>query len=175
MDILRSFIFVLAIPLAGCATRQNSYAVPVVPLPTQFKQVMPAPATLESHNNGDKPKTKPEALAEAQLAEWWRMLGSPELNALVDRALANNADLRIATLRIIQAKARADQANADERPVITAPYQAKAEAPENGIGSVAPGETIKSRRTYQLSLRGDWRADLWGERSSLAEAADMQL
>jgi len=136
---------------------------------------MPAPATLESHNNGDKPKTKPEALAEAQLAEWWRMLGSPELNALVDRALANNADLRIATLRIIQAQARANQAGADERPVITAPYQARAEAPENGIGSVAPGETLKSRRTYQLSLRGDWRLDLWGERSSLTESTNMQL
>jgi len=175
-EIVRTFILLLAIAIVtGCATPRERYAVPVVPLPTQYKQATPTPAAIESPQGAAIPKTKPEALADAQLAEWWRMLGSMELNALVDRAIANNADLRIATLRIVQAKARADQANADERPVITAPYQAKAEAPENGIGSVAPGETIKSRRTYQLSLRGDWRADLWGERSSLAEAADMQL
>lgn len=173
---MRTFAILLAVGVVtGCATPRDRYAMPVVPVPTQFKQAAPTPAPIEAPKGAAAPKTKPEALAEAQLAEWWRMLGSPELNALVDRALANNADLRIATLRIVQAKARADQADADERPVITAPYQAKAEAPENGIGSRAPGETIKSRRTYQLSLRGDWRADLWGERSSLAESADMQL
>lgn len=172
---MRSFTLLLAIAvITGCATPRDRYATPVVPLPTQFKQAMPTPTAIEAPRDTE-PASKPVALAEAQLAEWWRLLGSPELNALIDRALANNADLRIATLRIVQAKARADQAGADERPTITAPYQAKAEAPESGIGSLAPGATSKSRRTYQLSLRGDWRADLWGERSSLTESADMQL
>lgn len=175
-ETVRSFTLLLAAAvMTGCATPRDRYVMPVVPLPTQFKQAMPTPAAIETPRGAAEPQSKPEALAEAQLAEWWRLLGSPELNALVDRALANNADLRIATLRIVQAKARADQASADERPTITAPYQAKAEAPENGIGSLAPGETSKSRRTYQLSLRGDWRADLWGERSALTESADMQL
>lgn len=173
---MRSFTLLLAVVvITGCATPRDRYAMPVVPLPKQFKQATPTPASIEAPRTAIEPQSKPEALAEAQLAEWWRLLGSPELNALVDRALANNADLRIATLRIVQAKARADQAGADERPTITAPYQAKAEAPENGIGSLLPGETSKSRRTYQLSLRGDWRADLWGERSALTESADMQL
>lgn len=173
---MRPFTLLLAVAVVtGCATPRERYAMPVVPLPTQFKQATPTPAAIEAPTGTAAVKTPPQALDEAQLAEWWRLLGSPELNALVDRALANNADLRIATLRIVQAKARADQAGADERPVITAPYQAKAEAPENGIGSLAPGETRKSRRTYQLSLRGDWRADLWGERSALTESADMQL
>lgn len=170
-----STLLIAAIVATGCAAPRDRRATPVVPLPTQFKQTTPTPAAMEAPRSTAEPRDKPLALAETQLAEWWRLLGSPELNALVDRALANNADLRIATLRIAQAKARADQASADERPTLTAPYQAKAEAPENGIGSLAPGESRKSRRTYQLSLRGDWRADLWGERSSLAESADMQL
>ncbi|MDO8931817.1 MAG: efflux transporter outer membrane subunit [Rhodocyclaceae bacterium] len=175
---MRAFtLFLLLVVLTGCAnTKRDRYTTPVVPLPNQYKLAAPAPAAMESRKGGGESKTKPEALAEAQLAEWWRMLGSPELNALVDRALANNADLRIATLRIVQAKARADQASADQRPVVTAPYQAKIEGPEFGIGSLVPGETIdRTRRTYQLSLRADWRADLWGERSSATESADMQL
>ncbi len=116
-----------------------------------------------------------ESLVGKNLSEWWRLMSNPELDALIDRAIANNTDLRIATLRIVQALTRADQAGANRWPTLSIPYQAKGESPKDGIGSVQAGQTRETLHTYQISLRADWRVDLWGERSALAESAQMQL
>lgn len=176
MNRLRPLTIGIAIVMtAGCAAKRDRYEVPAIPVPAQFKRNLSPPAARAPERQANEEAAKPEALAEAQLAQWWRILASRELDALVDRAIANNADLRIATLRIVQAKARADQAVADELPVVSAPFQAKAEAPKDGVGSVPPGGDVESRRTYQLSLRGDWRADIWGERRAMAESAELQL
>lgn len=167
----------------GCATTKRAhYDVPPVPVPAQFKQAAAVRAELEPKPGATKedagsatPQTRAEPLVGALLAEWWRVLTNPELDALIDRVIANNNDLRIASLRIVQAKARADQAVADQWPTLSVPYEAKGEGPKNGIGSVQPGGKIDTLHTYQLSLRADWRVDLWGERSALAESSRMQL
>lgn len=163
-----------ALFLSGCAVKRDRYDVPSVRLPERYSK---APAVVAAANT-EIPSTAaplPAAPLSGALAEWWRLLGSAELDGLMDRALANNPDLRIAALRMAQSRARLYQAGADKLPVISLPAQAKAEAPESGIGSVRPGGEIKSRRTYQVSLRGDWRADIWGERDAMYESAEMQL
>jgi len=160
--------------LAGCAAKRDRYDVPAIPLPERYAKVAPDAAVTDSANNGAA-LSKPSLALSGVLAEWWRLLGSAELDSLMDRALANNPDLRIAALRMSQTQARLYQAGADKVPVIALPAQAKIEAPENGIGSVRPGGEINSRRTYQVSLRGDWRPDIWGERSAMYESAEMQL
>lgn len=163
----------------GCASKRGRNDVPAVPIPTQFKQVAVVPSELEARPPGSTEaaplQTRLEPLVGALMAEWWRVLSNPELNALVDRVIANNTDLRIATLRIVQSKARADQAIADRLPTVSAPFEARGEGPKAGIGSVAPGGRLDSQHTYQLSLRTDWRVDLWGERSALAESSRLQL
>jgi multidrug efflux system outer membrane protein len=162
--------------LAGCAIKRDHYDVPVAPLPSQFQKSVLFP----------KAKQAPEAkestvsanpVSEADLDEWWRSLGSAELNALVDQALANNMDLRIAMLRLAQSQARAKQAEADQYPVLTAPLEARHDSPPNGVNSatISSPSKIDHREYYQASLRGDWRVDLWGELSSLAESAEMRL
>lgn len=164
--------------LTGCAAKRDHYNVPVVPLPERYSK---APTVTDATNYTKdailpaSPASSPSFALSGVLAEWWRLLGNAELDGLVDRALASNPDLRIAALRLAQSKARMDQAGADKVPVITMPAQAKVEAPYNGIGSVAPGGEIHSRRSYQVSLRGDWRPDIWGERSALYESAELQL
>ncbi|MCK2095689.1 efflux transporter outer membrane subunit [Thauera aromatica] len=161
--------------LSGCAIKRPTYDVPPVPVPAHFKQLADPvlPQVPRERSEGERPAAG--GLMQAQLAEWWRGLSSTELNALVDRAIANNADLRIASLRIAQAKARADQAAADELPVLTLPYRALQESPRGGVASVHEGGTPESRRVYQLGLRADWRVDLWGERQALTESAELQL
>ena len=168
--------------LAGCAGyagKRDGYVVPEVPVPTQFRQQARAPAAEPAPLAPEAPLE--DALGSSinfvddMLSEWWRVLGSKELDALMDRTIANNADLRIATLRIAQAKARSEQAGADELPAITAPFEARTSAPAGGPGSGAPGQEITSRRLYQGSLRADWRLDVWGERLALTESAQMQL
>lgn len=177
--ILRPLCVSLALmSLAGCAVKRAQYDLPSVPLTGSFKQVDATVAPIE----GDAavadagPRTVDgEVLTESQLGEWWRLLNASELEQLVDRVLANNHDLRIATSRIAQARARMEQAVADELPTVSLPYQAKIEAPLQGIGRRIPGTPLESRQTYQIGPRIDWRVDLWGERNALAESADLQL
>ena len=167
---------IAALICAGCVTHPVREPVPAIPVPNQFKLAKAMRAELEPGGAGKaSAPAGAKALAGAELAAWWRTLANTELDALVDRAIANNTDLRISTLRIAQSKARADQADADRYPTISLPYQAKGEGPAGGIGSLAPGESSKTRHTYQLSLRADWRVDLWGENSALAESAQMKL
>ena len=44
-------------------------------------------------------------MAEAAPPAWWRAFGDPELDALIDRALAANLDLRAALDRVREARA----------------------------------------------------------------------
>lgn len=161
--------------LFGCAIKRPTYDVPPVPVPAHFKQLADPVLPQAQQELSEEERPAAGGLVQAQLAEWWRGLSSTELDALVDRAIANNADLRIASLRIAQAKARADQAAADELPVLTLPYRALQESPRGGVASVQEGGTPESRRVYQLGLRADWRVDLWGERQALTESAELQL
>jgi len=176
--------------LAGCATKRDNYNVPVLDLPKQYAK---APTVADAANSAPttadilKPKnvtthSPASSLTQASssplnsaLAEWWRLLGSRELDGLMDRALSNNPDLRIAALRIAQSKARLDQTGADKAPTISVPVQVKNEYPESGIGRGNPNGNNKSRTTHQISIRGDWRPDIWGEAYSLYEAAELQL
>jgi len=163
--------------LTGCAVKRDRYDVPMVALPERYTK---APAVTDmTHSNKPVAATvsspEPSFALSGVLAEWWRLMGSSELDALMDRALANNPDLRIAAWRIAQSQARLDQAGADKVPVITLPVQASNTGPSGGVGTVAPGGQVQSRRIYQASLRGDWRPDIWGERSAMFESAELQL
>jgi multidrug efflux system outer membrane protein len=155
----------LVLILGGCAIKRAHYDVPDIPLPSQFAAPQP-----ENSLSGDE-----AAPLDNVLPKWWRLLGNQELDALVDRALANNLDLRIATSRIAQARARSEQVGADRFPSISIPLQVRSEAPEGGIGTVAEGGKIITRHTYQAAVRADWRPDLWGEVQSEYESSDLQL
>lgn len=170
-------VALLLLLLTGCAVKRDRYDVPMVPLPERYTK---APAVAEVTPSGKGavdpvPAVAPSFALSGVLAEWWRLMGSSELDALMDRALANNPDLRIAAWRIAQSQARLDQAGADKVPVVTLPAQASNTGPYGGVGTVAPGGSRQSRRTYQVSLRGDWRPDIWGERSAMFESAELQL
>lgn len=176
-QLLRGMAFALLccfFVLAGCATKRDVYNVPVVPLPERFEK-MPTVTDAADSKNDVVVAPKPALALNEALEKWWHLLGSRELNDLMDRVLANNPDLRVATLRIAQTKARLEQAGADKLPVISLPLQINPSAPEFGIGSVAPGDPIRTRTTYQAGLQGSWRPDVWGERAALYESAELQL
>jgi NodT family efflux transporter outer membrane factor (OMF) lipoprotein len=151
--------------LSACATKRAQYATPDVTLPASFR---------DTAKIADDPLRRVSPLKNV-LPDWWRLLGNPELNELVDRALANNHDLRIAGHRIAQAQARIEQARADQLPVISLPYSANIAAPAEGVGLLPAGGEFASKRTYQASVRADWRPDLWGEVQAMYESSELQL
>ena len=99
-------------------------------------------------------------------AGWWNQYGSDELNRLVDRALAHNADLRIATLQVAQAKIRAEQARAGRLPSLSAPLKAVAQS---------QGTSTDSQQNSQLALAASFKLDVWGEQRALVDSDDIQL
>lgn len=155
--------------LAGCTATPTRQEMPRVPLPTQFRQqVDPAPA-----DAGTKGATPAAQLDPRQLREWWKQLGDPQLDALVDRTLANNTDLHIATARIEQAAAHAHQADALRAPVVGLSYDAIAQKPDTY--TVGTPNTAGTSTYHVLQLSTSLDLDLWGARKSAAESAELQL
>jgi multidrug efflux system outer membrane protein len=151
--------------LSACMTKRSHYDTPEVPLPASLRNTAKV---------AEDPLRKVSPL-KSVLPDWWRLLGNPELNELVDRALANNHELRIATNRITQASRRVEQARADQLPAFSLPYSAATNAPTEGVGLLPTGGEFTSRRTYQASVRAEWRPDLWGEVKAIYETAELQL
>src|SRR5579864_6843667 len=81
---------VIAGALAGCAVGPD-YFTPDAAIPVNF--VTP-PAGKEPASGGASP----------ELWQWWRTLHDAKLNNLIDRAIANNLDLKIALDRLQQAR-----------------------------------------------------------------------
>jgi multidrug efflux system outer membrane protein len=144
--------FALAGLLAGCESTGPKLDGVTIPIPAVYRN-----ATASG---------EPEPGVRAIHADWWTQYGSEELNRLVDRTLAHNADLRVATLQIAQAKIRADQAGAGRLPSITAPVRAVVQG---------QGTTTDSQQNSQASLAGTFRLDVWGEQRALVDSAEMQL
>ncbi len=81
---------VFAGALAGCAVGPE-YFTPDAALPATF---LATPAGKEPSSGGASP----------DLWQWWRTLRDPQLNDLIDRAMQNNLDLKIALDRLQQAR-----------------------------------------------------------------------
>jgi len=176
MNCLQSLVFIplFASLLIGCAAKRDHYDVPAIALPDQYSAVRTVGDSAKKPPTPSLASTLASPFSTA-LAEWWRLLGSEELNALMDRALANNPDLRIATLRIAQSKARLDQSGSGKFPTLSMPIQMNTTYPEFGVSRGNPSGNNSARPTNQLSLKGDWHPDIWGETASMYESADLQL
>lgn len=138
--------------LSACESTGPKVDASTFPLPPAYRNAM-APA-------------EAAPMASAVRANWWTQYGSEELNRLVDRALAHNADLRVATLQVAQTKIRADQARAGRLPSLSAPVRAVVQS---------QGSNTDSQNNSQVTLAGAFRLDVWGEQRALVDSADMQL
>ncbi|HEY3849363.1 MAG TPA: efflux transporter outer membrane subunit [Steroidobacteraceae bacterium] len=84
--------------LAACAVGPN-YRTPVSKLPQAYS-ASAGPAKSASGTSSQAPGRAPSV----DLADWWRSIGDPELNSLVDRAVKSNFDVEIALTRLQQAR-----------------------------------------------------------------------
>ncbi|HEX4054889.1 MAG TPA: efflux transporter outer membrane subunit [Tepidisphaeraceae bacterium] len=72
---------------------------------------------------GDTPATQPASSVSsnsANMVRWWRSFNDPELDSLVNRAEANNLDLRSAESRLLQARAQRGVVGSELWPQINA-------------------------------------------------------
>ena len=114
--------------------------------------------------------------APPPVERWWAAFASPELDALVQEALASNRDLGVSVARLRAAESSARIAAGARRP--TAGLEADARRQKQiFVGLPVPGaDVLESLSTsYGVSLALDWELDLWGRLAAEARAAQGEL
>ncbi len=96
--------------------------------------------------------------------KWWRAFKDNGLNNLIDQALTNNFDLRVAWDRLAQAQAVAEQRNASLWP------QANLTAEIGRTRQEASG-VVNYRSLYSIGVAASYEVDLWSELRSSQRAA----
>ncbi len=147
----RVFALLVTATLAGCAMGPN-YRRPAVATPDQFYGASAAPTAASI---ADQP--------------WWEVFRDPALRALIDEALRNGYDARIAAARVEEARARYGIAGAARYPAIG--YSAGAERGHTSQYAT-PSDVTGSLIVANVSV--SWEADLWGRIRRLNEAARAQ-
>ncbi|PKN07172.1 MAG: multidrug transporter [Deltaproteobacteria bacterium HGW-Deltaproteobacteria-8] len=145
--------FVLAAPLAGCSMAPK-YERPQPQLPLGW-------------TSGVSDQTP--AQANATLADWRQVIVDEPMKRVVELALANNRDLRVAALKIEKTQAQYRIARADLLPKINATAGANmSRTPGTLTGTGFPATT----RAYSVGLGfSSFELDLFGRIQSLKDAA----
>ena len=104
---------------------------------------------------------------------WWKAYHDPQLDRLVDQALANNPTLAQALARVREAQAMADVAHAGLLPSVTYDFQDTRQRFSNN-DIVPPPFAGGVYWRGQEGLNLNWDLDFWGRQSSLLKQARSQ-
>ena len=141
----------IALLVAGCASMAPPYAVPALPVAAAYA--------------GDATQKG----ASAASVGWRDYFTEPQLQALIERALEHNRDLRSAVLRVEEARASYGIQRSERFPAIGA--QAGVDRSRTPADLSPTGKTlIGSQYQVGLGLAG-WEIDFWGRVRSLQDAA----
>ncbi len=103
-------------------------------------------------------------------ARWWTEFKDPQLDALIERALAESPNLAAARARIERANAGAEAAGAADKPVIGAGVDITRQLyTENGIYPPPLGGTWRTMGNLQIGISYDW--DFFGKNKAELAAA----
>jgi multidrug efflux system outer membrane protein len=114
------------------------------------------------------------AAQQASFADlpWWEVFKDERLKQLIQTALANNYDLRVAVTRVEQARQLALQARAQYFPFLT--YSAGSGYGKNEFVGTVSGNGGKEQGSFLSLLSVAWEADVWGRLRRMNEAARAQ-
>lgn len=145
--------------LAGCATSRPAAQLALPQLPANFVAASPAQA--------------------APVAErWWTQFDDPQLDRLVEEAVADNPAIGKALARLRQARAQARIAGADRLPQLGAGFgAARQQQSLAGLGIGLPGidngvdQSTFTFNTFDLTANVSWEIDMWGRLSAQSASA----
>lgn len=153
---LKPAVLVIALLLAGCASMAPDVEVPALPVPAAY----PADALTD-------PAATPGQHAAA--LDWRTHFADPRLQQLIAQALQNNRDLRLAALRVQEARAAYGIQHAERFPVVGVGGDARRARVPASL-STAGRAMVGSQ--YQVALGVNaWEIDFWGRVQSLQDAA----
>lgn len=148
---------VLAILLAGCTTVGPDYTAPEAATPEAWLDI-DAPAITDSPEDHSR---------------WWATFDDPTLSSLVLRAREQNLTLRIAGLRVLEARASLGIARGNQYP--------QSQQITGGVAAVRLSDNEAGSRldprftTAETSFDLGWELDFWGRFQRAIESASAQL
>ena len=151
----RMLAALVAVAVAGCTVGPD-YVRPGVDTPTAWRIDYPKAAAVAN-------------------TRWWEQFGDPVLNNLIETALRENRDVRIAAARVDQFAGALVSTRSQLYPQIG--YGAdvsRARSSRVGVPPLPPGADPYFT-LYQASLGASWQIDLFGRVRRLSEAAQAQV
>lgn len=137
-----------AVLLTGCVVGPD-YQIPLLPVPAKWSD--------QKATASAKP---------AELSKWWQRLGDPQLNTLVEEAVAGNLDVATAKARIREARASYRQSIGTLFPSV----DASGSVTRNKSAATTSGANA-SYSEYQAGFDASWELDLFGANHRSVEAA----
>jgi NodT family efflux transporter outer membrane factor (OMF) lipoprotein len=137
--------------LAACAPVGPDYVKPELPVADEWSQ---------QPGQGLEPD-------RADLLEWWKVFEDPVLDELMARARANNNNLKIAGLRVLESMAQLGIATGAQYPQSQFAFgEAAAVSPADNSG------VTSNFGQYGLGASASWEIDFWGRFRRGIESAD---
>jgi multidrug efflux system outer membrane protein len=172
----------LTIALAGCTVGPD-FVRPTPQTPAHWSDPE------HTLSPDDRARTSTTSEDSADLRGWWADFNDPTLSSLIERAVDSNLDLRVAVLRIEEARAQRAVTAASAWPTLAANASyTRTRLSEttptgslfNSIGNIKiPGSAGLSipnpYNQYQLGLDVSWELDLFGRVRRSVEAADATI
>jgi multidrug efflux system outer membrane protein len=140
----------------GCTVGPN-YRRPAVPAPPEYRG-------LPADQVG---KSDPASFSDQK---WWDAFQDEALRDLIQTALKQNYEVRIAAARILEARAQLGVTRADQFPLVAA----NASSVNERIAQSARIPNIQTSAN-QLSLSAAWELDFWGRYRRATESARASL
>ena len=150
-----------ALLLAGCAVGPD-YQRPVFDLSSAW------PA------KSQEVTTPPLRKADTAGERWWSLYADPLLDKLIDEALENNADARIAVARVLETRALAKATDANLYPTVSAGFTGK-RTKSSELGTYPLGDMPRIQNDHVATLDVSYELDLWGKYRRASEAARAEL
>jgi len=142
--VMRLIIAIIGFLIAGCAVGPNF----------QRPEVMLAPKWMDASDKRLIGKS-------GDYRQWWQSFQDPILDNLIDKAYRGNLSLKIAAMRVLQARAALGIADSELFPqsaALTTSFQRERTSGNSGLANA--GKT-----SNQLELAGSaiWELDFWGK------------
>lgn len=113
-----------------------------------------------------------ESLPTIESVGWWQQFDDPVINTLVEQALENNLDLRIAAANVLETEALVRVATGRRWPEVGATVSGERSFTGASTGSsFSPGADRLYTTTYSVGANVSWQTDLFGRLRSAQKAS----
>jgi len=119
----------------------------------------------------------PSQAVTASLGErWWDSFNDPQLSALIQQAVEQNLDLKVAATRLLQSRATLQVVNGNRYPSVDASGEySRARNSAVGLNDPSFKDGHSAFNLWQTDLQTSWEPDFWGGIRREVEAANASV